>query len=168
MSLENIYLELCMLLKISPNDPPLKISRVEAGSLWIKVFGESKVIVLMTSAIEAAAAYVYRNYTDEGRKTVQAAAIPKDVETLRSILNLVPTLKELDVYSPAMKENIEKSSVMISKSLNQLLANEPSISVNQNFSPGSMIAKRGYLSSAPDLLTEGDGSEDVNEVQSPN
>jgi hypothetical protein len=48
------------------------LCKIDSGSLWVNLFGKSRVAGLACKLSENAAKYPYRNYTDEGR----AAAIP--------------------------------------------------------------------------------------------
>lgn len=158
-SLEKMYAELCGLLSIPRQQQRLEIAKVESGSLWVKVFGESRVITLMTKLIEAAAMFVYRNYTTEGKLT----GIPRNVQHVRSILDLATKIQEVGFDATLLKEDIEKSAVLISQQLNHLLSNEPSIVVNSNYYSTEITADRKYLGSRVDLLTAGDRSEGADE-----
>ncbi len=37
LAVQALYTELCMLLSVSESDHPLRISKIESGSLWVKV-----------------------------------------------------------------------------------------------------------------------------------
>ena len=63
LALDRLYSELCLLANVSKSQYPLRVIKIESGSLWIKLFGESKVITLLTSLIESAAGFFYRNFT---------------------------------------------------------------------------------------------------------
>jgi hypothetical protein len=49
MALEQLYSLTAELLDVSPAEFPLTITHLEVGSLWIKLFGQSKVISMVTS-----------------------------------------------------------------------------------------------------------------------
>jgi hypothetical protein len=66
---------------------------MEVGSLWLKIFGESKVIALLTRLIETGAGYLYRRFTTEGK----IASIPRQVESVEAILRLTETLQEMGI-----------------------------------------------------------------------
>jgi hypothetical protein len=67
VAVETLYDELSRLLNVSTSEYPLEITKMEVGSWWIKIFGESKIIALLTSLIETWIAYLHRNYTQEGK-----------------------------------------------------------------------------------------------------
>lgn len=127
VAIQSLYTELCMLLSVSESTHPLRISKIESGSLWVKVFGESKVIYLVVSFVENAASWLYRNYTVEGK----IASIPRRVEAVDSLLRLREQLKESGLDTVGMEEHIEKSAVVISKSLSDLLDGQPSVTLNK-------------------------------------
>ena len=101
-SIEKIYDELCMLINVSKAEHPIQILKIEYGSLWAKIFGESKAIGLMTSFIESGAGFVYRNYTEEGK----LSAIPRKVEAVESILKLSEQLKDQGIDIEEINEHI--------------------------------------------------------------
>jgi len=51
LALNSLYSELCLLADVSRSQYPLKLIKIESGSLWIKLFGESRVIMLLTSIL---------------------------------------------------------------------------------------------------------------------
>lgn len=121
-----IYGEICILAGISYQNYPLRLCRIDSGSLWIKLFGESRVISLVCKLIENAAKYAYRNYTDEGR----AAAIPKKIDTLKEILGLSNSLEEAGIDTSALKQRLEKGAVALANEFNELIQGQKSISLN--------------------------------------
>ncbi|WP_350604199.1 hypothetical protein [Pseudoalteromonas sp. SMN1298-MNA-CIBAN-0114] len=126
-SIEKIYNELCMLSNVSSDDFPIEILKIESGSLWAKVFGDSKVIALMTSLIESGVSFVYRNYTVEGK----ISSIPKKVETIESILKLKSKLKKEGVDVTELTEHLNKSSIIIAKELNKLISGQAEVIINE-------------------------------------
>jgi hypothetical protein len=125
-ALEQIYEEFCHLLNVSVKQEPLKIVKIESGSLWVWLNGNPKAVAAVKSVIEKAAHYFYRNYTDEGK----ILTIPKKVETLESILHLSDELKKRDISTDELDEHIKKASNAIGNSLEKLLAGEEQIELN--------------------------------------
>lgn len=123
-----IYGEFCILAGVSSQDYPLRLCKIDSGSLWIKLFGESRVIGLVCKLIENAARYAYRNYTDEGR----AGAIPKKVETLKEILELSRSLEEAGIDTSAMKQQLEKGAIALANEFNELIQGQKLINLNGN------------------------------------
>lgn len=136
LAIQSLYSELCMLLSVSETDHPLRISKIESGSLWAKVFGESKVVAFMISSVEKSASWMYRSYTSEGK----LAAVPRKVETIDALLELTKRLNEAGFNTSELKPHIEKSAVSIAKELATLLDGQPSVTVNdQTISVGSEL-----------------------------
>ncbi len=125
-SLEKTYEEICIIMNISIIEYPIQISKIESGSLWVKIFGHSKVISLLTGFIESSAQFVYRHTTIEGK----ISAIPKKLESINNILELRNNLKQAGVSTEDIDKHIEKSSILIVKNLNDLLSNESNITIN--------------------------------------
>ena len=110
---------------------PLRIVKIESGSLWIWLKGNSKVVTAVSSVIEKAAHFYYRNYTDEGK----LSTIPKKIETVESILHLSDELKKRDIPTDQLDEHIKKASVMIGNNLEKLLAGEEQVELNGEVIP---------------------------------
>ncbi len=125
-ALQTLYDELCRLLNISTSQYPLQIIKLETGSLWAIIFGESSVVKLITAFIESGVAYLHRNFTTEGK----VDAIPKNADVIIALLNLSERLQSSGIDTSVLKENIQQSSVILGKNLNQLLLGEPVVEVN--------------------------------------
>ena len=125
-ALEELYSELCRLLNVSVSEYPLELIKLEAGSIWLKIFGESRVISMITKFLESAVTYLYRNYTVEGKIT----AIPQNVETINSLLQLSKNLEQSGIDNGVLNDNIKQSSIIIGQQLNALLAGEPQVNIN--------------------------------------
>jgi hypothetical protein len=156
ISIQELYKELCRLLKVSASQYPLEIARLEIGSWWIKIFGESKVIALMTSLIESGVSFLHRNYTMDG----QIQSIPKKAETIERLLELSDKLKEKGIDTKELEENIKHSSVVISNHLNRLLLGEPNVIVNdKKFYIGEELDQKLLLERKTLQLTTGNPEE---------
>ena len=125
-ALEQIYEEFCHLFDISSKQEPLKIVKIESGSLWVWLNGNPKAVAAVKSVIEKAAHYFYRNYTDEGK----LSAIPKKVETIESVLHLSDELKKRDIPTDQLDEHLKKASNAIGNNLEKLLVGEEQIELN--------------------------------------
>ncbi len=153
-SIERIYKELCMLTDISS---PIQILKIESGSLWIKVFGNSKVIDLMTGLVKSGVGFVYRNFTEEGK----FSAIPKQIEALESILELRKKLSAEGISVDELDDHINKSAVVVSKALNTLIEGQPEIVINDSkLSIGDEAQKKLIQSNTP--LKLGVDDSDIN------
>ena len=110
-ALKVIYEEMCRIFEVLTSEFPLKISHLEFGSFWVKLFGESKIIALMTKFLEETAGYFYRNKTKEGRRKETSS---KAIE-LKQLLDLENELKEKGFDTTEMRESLQKASQVISQ-----------------------------------------------------
>ncbi len=147
IALESLYDRFANLLEVSIPESPLQIERIEVGSLWVKVFGDTRVISLVSSLLQSAAAFLYRQYTNEGK----IAALPKKLEAVDGLLELTKRLEAAGVDTSGALETLEVTAVGLSKELNTLLLGEPSVEVDgASFSVDDtlrerLIAERGQL-----------------------
>ncbi|MCI3910587.1 hypothetical protein MQC82_13530 [Pseudomonas viridiflava] len=138
LALQRMYSELCMLLSVSESQYPIRISKIESGSLWVKLFGESKVIDLLVSSIKACASWGHRNYTAEGRISV----IPQKVDAIDELLGLTSRLHAAGIDTSHMDEHIRKSAVVLAKELSTLLDRQANVTINgESFSAGADLTR---------------------------
>lgn len=121
-----LYLHLCELTGVSVLRFPLIIEDLQCGSLWVKVFGESKVISLCVSLISRAVSYFHRMYTRDG----MVQDIPNKLETLDTFLDLSARLEEIGIDTSELNRSLGKSAQIIASDLNTLLAGTPMLTVN--------------------------------------
>ncbi len=159
-ALEGLYNELCRLLDVSTSEYPLEIVKIEVGSLWLKLFGESRVISLMTKFAESSVSYLYRNFTNEGK----IMAIPQNVEVINSLLQLSENLEQSGIDNSVLKENIQHSAIILGQQLNQLLSGEPAVNVNgRNYSIAEEWEKRFLKDSR--TLAIGSGNDETDQIK---
>lgn len=126
LALQSMYSELCALFDVSELDYPLRIGKVESGSLWAWLFGNTKIIELISTFIKQAASFAYRNFTTEGKLN----ALPQKMEKIEEMLNLTHRLEAAGFDTAEMKPNIEKAAFAISRDLATLIDGQSSITVN--------------------------------------
>ena len=137
-ALNNLYEELCFILDVTTSSNQLRVGKIESGSLWTRLFGDTRAVGLMLQFIESAVRYFHRNFTTEGK----IAAIPKKIESLDSILQFSNRLKESGVNVTAINENLAKNAAIIAENLNELLSNQQTVELNgQTISINSEIEK---------------------------
>ena len=141
LALQSLYSELCMLMSIAETDHPLRISKIESGSLWVKLFGDSRVIGMMVIFVEKTASWIYRTYTNEGR----IASVPRKIEAIDSLLGLTQRLQAAGLDTSEMQAHIEKSAIAISKDLAVLIDGQPSIAINEKVISISTEQSKVYL-----------------------
>lgn len=125
-TLDTLYAELCYVLNISAETHPIRVAKIESGSLLTRLLGDTRVVGLMLALIEGSVKYFHRSYTAEGKIT----AIPKRIESLDAILNFSNRLKESGVDVSDLNETLAKSAVSITNSLNALVSDQPVVEIN--------------------------------------
>jgi hypothetical protein len=125
-ALEQLYCLTAEILDVSPAEFPLTITHLEVGSLWIKLFGQSKVISMVTKFIEATVAFGYRNWTDEGR----ISALPKKIEAVEAVLEFSKRLEDAGLNTDELRGRVQRAAIQIADQLNDLLEGERDVEVN--------------------------------------
>jgi hypothetical protein len=126
-ALEQLYNEICRLLNVSTSQFPLRLVKLETGSWWIKVFGESKVITAIIGFAEKSVSWFHQNYTVDGK----ISKIPKDLEVIDRMLELSKSLEENGIDATVLKNNLQHSAIVLSEQLNKLLVGEPNVKINE-------------------------------------
>lgn len=138
-AIQNLYNETCRMLDISESEHPLRIVKVESGSLWIKLFGESRVITFMISAIEAGVSFLHRNFITEGK----LGEIPKKATIITSLMDLSERLSREGIDVNELNEAIGLSAIKLINELNELLRGEPTVEINgRRYSVGQQLEDR--------------------------
>lgn len=127
-ALKEIYTESCQVLNISESDYPLQILKLETGSWYVELAGYPKAIDLMLEGIRAAAKQLFQRYTRAGK----LEAMPTRVENLESLLELQKRMKESGLDTAEMGDQLAKSGAILAKQLMTLVANEASVTINDD------------------------------------
>ena len=127
LAIQALYAELCQIANISPEQYPLTIIQLEAGSLLSELSGIPKIIDLMDKLITDSISFLHRSFTREGK----ISQIPRSVEKIEYILHLRNELRDAGFETLGLDEQINKSSVIIAKNLNVLLLKEAKVVVNR-------------------------------------
>lgn len=130
-ALEEIYSEICVLINVSAAQEPLRIVKVESGSVWAWLKGNPKASALIAALLGSAARFIYRNHTDEGR----LSTIPDKVEKIQAVLQLSDELRRRGISTEGLDAQISKASVKIGAQLERLLEGEEQIEINGEIHP---------------------------------
>jgi hypothetical protein len=160
-ALATIYSELCQLLNVSLSQHPLRISKVESGSLWAKVFGLKKVVDLTAQLLDSAARYCYRNYTREGK----IGAVPSTVESMDAILGFTNKLKDAGVDVSTIHAEIAKGAHAVAKNLTALIADQPSMKIDGHTISVVVEVSRPYLENERLRLPNGSSSSSFPQIE---
>src|SRR3989442_1509519 len=122
-ALDIIYDELCGLAGVSF---PLQVISIESGSLWLRLFGESRIITALVSLGEFVLLFLYRNFTHEGRPMT----LPLKLRPLDDLLRWKHILEEAGIDCPEVDENLKKALIKVSEQFVDLLMGQPSVRIN--------------------------------------
>jgi len=125
-ALAGLYEETAKLVDVDVEERPLRLIRIETGSLWTLLVGDTRVIEFVIGLLERSINYLHRRFTDDG----QIAAIPRSVEAVEAVLGLSERLREAGVDTTEMDIDLARSGVALSRHLNTLLGGEPSVEIN--------------------------------------
>jgi hypothetical protein len=150
-SLQVIYSILCKLLQVSESDFPLQIIKIESGSLWVRLFGEPRVIKIIEDLIKDTAGFFYRNYTDEGK----IQSLPSKIKILEEHLDLKKKLENAGIDTTPLSEELKKSSISLAQELNFLLSKSKDVQINGELLEIENKSEQKYLRSKQTPLLEG-------------
>ena len=125
-SIQNLYSKLCSLALIEEEEFPLRVVKIESGSLFVKIFGEPRIIGFMIALIENTVGFVYMNVTKEGKiesVNQKTAALGSLIEMRKSPVAAGISVDELD-------KELNDASVFIARELTYLFTGESKISIN--------------------------------------
>lgn len=117
-AIDEIYADLCALL--AEEETPLRISKIESGSEWIKLIGNAAVIGVLSKILYEAGRFVHRNYTREGR-VAQTSTELKQLEALRET---IATFKKAKIETGEAEALAGEGLQRISENLNLMLGHE--------------------------------------------
>jgi hypothetical protein len=148
-AIEQIYSELCQLLNVSQASHPLRILKIESGSMFLSLGGDVVVVGALVAFLKAAIQYIHRNHTNEGRLD----QIPRKLEKINEALKFTKLLEKAGLNVDEPKANLEKGALKITDDLNVLFSDEAEVTVNDEiFSAGDERRTALLANRAPPLL----------------
>ena len=140
-ALGKIYTEFCELLNVSEAEFPLKVLKIESGSFWADIQGNSAVIHFVLTAVTGGAAWIYKNYSRDGR----LQQFPQTVEAINALLKLEEQMAARGMDVSQMQEKIQKVAVKAARSLEIVFKGEPEIEINGAVHPLTPENQRNQL-----------------------
>jgi hypothetical protein len=141
-AINSIYTELCQLLNVSTTEYPLKVIMIESGSLWVKLFGESKIIGLVTDFLREGGKYIYYNHTKDGRNEKEIINIEKKTALLKNTVKALEEILGKEGLTHKMEKDIKKSGEKITHDVLVVCEGQKNGRIiDENFSSGSVIDK---------------------------
>lgn len=156
-NLEELYSRLCLSFNVSAAEYPLRLVKVETGSLWIYVIGHTAVISAIIWFLTAVVKFIYRNYTIEGK----ISAIPRQLESADAILQFTKQLEEHGIDTKVNKEQLQLVTAQITDNLNKLVLDQPKISINGEVLSVGDESEQKFLNESEKLLIDNGVSQNV-------
>ncbi|WP_297810238.1 hypothetical protein [uncultured Methylophaga sp.] len=126
LAIHRLYEVIAQIIGVDVSEAPLRLQKAESGSLWSKVFGDSRVIGLIVDFLRSSVTYLYRSYTKEGR----ISAIPQKLDSLDKVMNFSERLRAEGIDTSEINELLRTSAVGIAKDINSLLGDQREITIN--------------------------------------
>jgi hypothetical protein len=149
-ALNDLYSEVARMIG---DDVPLQVVKVETGTSFIDILGSAAVITFVGKLIADWLSYLYRNHTREGK----IRAIPQNVASVESVLELSSRLKEAGMDATRVDEQVQLAALSIANDMNALLQGQREVVVNdKTYSLETELQKQLQAPEQPPLLTHED------------
>jgi hypothetical protein len=122
-SIQNIYSNLCSIFVIDEEESPLKIVKIESGSLFVKILGDSSIIAVMATTIAGFAQFAYRNYTQEGK-------LHQKKELIALTMQLRADFQKAGMPVDDLDNKINQSALYLCEQVNCLILGESKFKIN--------------------------------------
>lgn len=150
-AVQHAYEELSRLAQISILDHPLRLLKVESGSLWVSVQGQAEVIRMLTSLIERFTTFLQHRFSIKGK----AADISERVIATQSLINLADELEIAGVTGPLQDEvELKQAALVLRREFTTLLAGEPVVRINETLHEIEEKARDQYIEQTRRLLPQ--------------
>jgi len=151
LAFDRIYDKLCEVMTVSKSDWPIRIGKIETGTLFTDFFGAKPILEAMASIITGTAKYIHRTYTRDGK----IGAIPKKLELVESLLMTAQKFEAAGLDASQIRESVQIAATQISQEAVNLLANEPMVIVNSEvIAAGNAIQEKLLKARSPLLLLD--------------
>ena len=126
-AIDLIYSEMLVLHGLSKSDNPLLIEHLQNGSLWAKLSGNPMIVAFMTIVFSQGAEYLHSQFLETGK----IAEISETTESLDKLLKITESLERSGANMDDVRDNLAKSAHIISKNLTEVLADQPTVEINE-------------------------------------
>lgn len=126
--LDEMYGEVCHLCNLSLTDNPIIIEHIENGSLLTRISGHPLVVGIILQIIGSSATYFITNYPVKN----EIVEMKETVATLDDMFELTKKLESEGYDVTQMQDRIQGTLKKMSKSVEALLSDQPTIEVNDD------------------------------------
>ncbi|MEL6109687.1 MAG: hypothetical protein AAFU85_27065 [Planctomycetota bacterium] len=126
IAIEEIYRELLDLMGLSIVDHPLRIAKVESGSLFVRIIGAIFPTELLGDFTRKAAEVLFRRYLTEGKIEAEGEYRKEIAETIQ----LRNSLNEIGIDTSGLDDRLERAANQHAERLCKLMYGESDVEVN--------------------------------------
>lgn len=150
-----IYNKLCELGNINPFEEPLRIIRVESGTLNFKFDGNNPICNVIAKIIEDYHNIFIRKFTKRGKKENLAESL----DLVTKELDIISSMKELGMDTSNIESIAQETMGLIVKETNIFLTANPDVKINEKQLNRSediknILSEPKYLESATTEINE--------------
>lgn len=156
-ALSLIFDEYSQLNRLSTREAEIEIAKIESGSFFAEISGNPIIIAAVSSIITSGVVHIFSKLDKEK----ESNTLNENTDTLERILNIRGELKNNNIDTDALDEEIKKSTLRIAKQLGKLIGTSREIEINDkkiSLQPESLLAHRpnliGNLSDADEKAAE--------------
>lgn len=150
-ALQAIYQELAVFFRVSTEQYPLKIIKIESGCPTLTdVFGHAKIVELIADTIKSVFRFMRRKYTDEGKKEV----LREDLTTLSLFVDFQKKAETLGLNVSAMDAYIQNSGIVLMQKYAALIAGQPVLEINNERLSVENGLRARYIQESNQLVLE--------------
>lgn len=153
LALRDGYEAVGRLIRQGDAPAPLRIGKIESGSMWIRVSGQSDAIALLSRAVVATARWIYRNH-EGGPKLPEPSA-----DQALELLGLESALRHAGVETGNLRDVISRLSMDLARCAATLVRGQPEMTVDGEHLSAADGSRERFLGAALDIAS--DGSSDV-------
>lgn len=148
-SINKSYEIMCQILKISSSEYPLKVVKIESGSLLAMFLGSEDVVDALAFMIKKTTELLFNKYTFEGKVLRQKQLF----DLLKEELEVIAKYKELGI-DISNDEDIIKYNYQLVKSIGNLVGQTTKVKINDEELSLEGNLKQRYLEESKTLLLE--------------
>lgn len=124
--INNIYERTCTIFNVSPSEYKLIPIKIESGSWYEKLLGNSKVVGFVIELLNRCISYIYRNYTAEGKLGNQE----NKIETLMKEIKLIDLCEEHGIDTETAKQELKDNLNVLCADTYKLTTGNNKIAIN--------------------------------------
>jgi hypothetical protein len=125
-AVQQIYSEACELFGVAESKHPLRVAKVETGTLWADFFGYRPIMDMLPRILEGAFNQMHSSFTQDGRMQ----QLPKNMKLLEEVIASANRMGLSPEHHEIFKQNMDRAVVKISDEAAKLLGAEPVFFVN--------------------------------------